>query len=89
MLYAFIYTDEVVREVPAAVVDHSKSSISRKYLRLIDATPDVHIQSYCADMEEAKELVKEGRVYGIIYIPEDFSKELAAGNRHTSACSAT
>lgn len=81
MLYAFIYTDEVVREVPAAVVDHSKSSISRKYLRLIDATPDVHIQSYCADMEEAKELVKEGRVYGIIYIPEDFSKELAAGKQ--------
>lgn len=81
LLYAFIYTDEVVREVPAAVVDHSKSSISRKYLRLIDATPDVHIQSYCADMEEAKELVKEGRVYGIIYIPEDFSKELAAGKQ--------
>ena len=52
LLYAFIYTDEVVREVPAAVVDHSKSSISRKYLRLIDATPDVHSQSYCADMEE-------------------------------------
>lgn len=81
LLYAFIYTDEVVREVPAAVVDESKSSVSRKYLRLIDATPDVHIQSYCADMEEAKELIKEGKVYGIIYIPQDFSKTLAKGEQ--------
>lgn len=81
MLYAFIYTNEVVEEVPAAVVDNSNSSISRKFLRLVDATPDVHIQSYCADMEEAKELVKDGKVYGIIYIPQEFSKELAAGNQ--------
>lgn len=81
LLYAFIYTNEVVEEVPAAVVDNSNSSISRKFLRLVDATPDVHIQSYCADMEEAKELVKDGKVYGIIYIPQEFSKELAAGNQ--------
>lgn len=81
LLYAFIYTNEVVREVPAAVVDFSKSSMSRKYLRLVDATPDVHIQAYCSDMEEAKELIKEGKVYGIIYIPQEFSKELATGEQ--------
>lgn len=29
LIYAFIYTNEVVREVPAAVVDASNSTLSR------------------------------------------------------------
>ena len=40
LLYSFIYDNEVVREVPAVVVDDSHSSLSREYLRKVDATPD-------------------------------------------------
>ena len=83
LLYAFIYTNEVVREVPAAVVDASNSTLSRNYLRLVDANAGVHIQSYCADMEEAKLLLKENKVYGIIYIPATFSKDIATGKQTT------
>lgn len=76
LLYAFIYTGEVVREVPAAVVDMNKSTLSREFIRKVDATPDVKIQSHCADMEEAKLLLKESKVYGVIYIPESFSSDI-------------
>lgn len=79
LLYAFIYTGEVVREVPAAVVDMNKSTLSREFIRNVDATPDVKIQSHCADMEEAKLLLKESKVYGVIYIPESFSSDIAKG----------
>lgn len=79
LLYAFIYTDEVVREVPAAVVDMNKSTLSREFIRKVDATPDVKIQSHCADMEEAKLLLKESKVYGVIYIPESFSSDINKG----------
>lgn len=81
LVYAFIYTSEVVREVPVAAVDQSHSSSSREFLRLADGSPDIKIQSYCADMEEAKELVKRQDVYGIIYIPENFSKDIAQGEQ--------
>lgn len=81
LIYAFIYTNEVVREVPTAVVDANNSSQSRKYIRMVDGSPDVHIQSYCADMEEAKLLLKDQKVYGIIYIPESFSQDLAEGKQ--------
>ena len=47
LLYSFIYDNEVVREVPAIVVDDSHSSLSREYLRKVDATPDIQIVSYC------------------------------------------
>lgn len=79
LLYTFIYTNETVREVPAAVVDHSRSSLSREYLRLVDAGADLSIVSHCSDMEEAKTLLKNGKVYGIIYIPESFSRDIAKG----------
>lgn len=79
LLYTFIYTNETVREVPAAVVDDSRSSLSREYLRLVDAGADLKIVSHCSDMEEAKTLLKSGKVYGIIYIPESFSRDIAKG----------
>ena len=79
LLYAFIYTGEVVREVPAAVVDMNKSTLSREFIRKVDATPDIKIQSHCTDMEEAKLLLKESKVYGVIYIPESFSSDITKG----------
>ena len=79
LLYAFIYTNEVVRDVPAVVVDHSNSKLSRDYIRKVDATPDVKIMAYCADIEEAKEYLKQREAYGIIYVPSEFSEKLSKG----------
>ena len=81
LLYSFIYDNEVVREVPAVVVDDSHSSLSREYLRKVDATPDIQIVAYCADMEEAKQMLKNRLAYGIIYIPSDFSDNIAKGKQ--------
>lgn len=81
LIYGFIYTNEVVREVPAVVVDDSHSSLSREYLRKVDATPDINIVAYCSDMEEAKQMLKDRAAYGIIYIPSDFSADIARGKQ--------
>lgn len=81
LIYGFIYTNEVVREVPAVVVDDSHSSLSREYLRKVDATPDINIIAYCSDMEEAKQMLKDRAAYGIIYIPSYFSTDIARGEQ--------
>lgn len=81
LIYGFIYTNEVVREVPAVVVDASHSSLSREYLRKVDATPDIQIVAYCSNMEEAKLALKDRLAYGIIYIPSDFSSNIARGKQ--------
>lgn len=81
LVYAFIYTNEVVRDVPAVVVDNSRTSLSREYLRKVDATPDVKIIAYCSDMEEAKLVMKERDAYGLIYIPAEFSSDIARGKQ--------
>ena len=79
LIYSFIYTNETVREVPAVVVDNSRSSLSREYLRKVDASPETSIVAHCADMEEARLMLKERKAYGIIYIPSGFSDDIVRG----------
>ena len=76
LLYSYVYTNEVVREVPAAVVDESQSALSREFIRKIDASPDVRIAARCGSMAEAEELLKRQEVYGIIRIPSTFTRGL-------------
>ena len=89
LIYAFIYTNETIHEVPTVVVDDSRSSLSREYLRKVDSSPEVSLVSYCADMEEAKLMLKDRRAYGIIYIPPPSATTLYAVSKRRSASSAT
>ena len=76
MLYAFIYTEETVREVPAVVVDRSGTALSREFVRRVDATADVRVVARTGNMDEAKEMMRRAEVYGIICLPENFSREV-------------
>lgn len=81
LIYSFIYTNETIREVPTVVVDNSRSSLSREYLRKVDASPETSIVAHCADMEEAKLMLKDRKAYGIIYIPAHFSDDIVQGKQ--------
>ena len=81
LIYSFIYTNETIREVPTVVVDNSRSSLSREYLRKVDASHETSIVAYCADMEEAKLMLKDRKAYGIIYIPAHFSDDIVQGKQ--------
>ncbi|MDR1003587.1 MAG: ABC transporter permease [Prevotellaceae bacterium] len=81
LAYAFIYTNETVRDVPAVAVDHSHTALSREYLRKVDACPDVAVVRYCADLEAAKQALKERQAYGIIYLPASFGDDIAQGRQ--------
>lgn len=81
LLYAFIYTDEVVREVPVVVVNHSPSLMGREFLRQVDASPDVDIVAEAANMNEAKKMLRTQSAYGIIYLPADFNWQLQRGSQ--------
>lgn len=73
LLYSWIYNNEIVREVPVAVVDLSHSDLSRKFIREYDASPNVAVTYHCNNLEEAKALVGKQVVKGVLYFPEDFA----------------
>jgi ABC-2 type transport system permease protein len=76
LLYSWIYNNEAVHEIPVVVVDNSHSSLSRKFARMCDASPDVKIAYYAQDLDEAKSLVSRQIVKGIYYFPSEFDKRV-------------
>ena len=76
LLYSWIYNNETVRDVPVVVVDNCHSKMSRELARKIDASPDVEVKGYAADMQEAQMAMARQDAFGIIYIPSDFDRKL-------------
>ena len=76
ILYSWIYNNEVVREVPVAVVDNSHSHVGREFVRHVDASSDVRVAAWCNSLEEAGRLVARQEVYGVILLPGDFGHRL-------------
>ena len=79
LLYNYMYAPDLVRKVPVAVVDHSHSELSRHYVRLLDATPQVNVVTTATGYPEAQDMMKSGRVAGILYLPDDFEDRVARG----------
>ena len=73
LLYSWIYNNEVVHEVPVVVVDQSHSHLSRQFIRQCDASPDVKVAYYAADLDEAQSLVSRQLAKGVYLIPSDFA----------------
>lgn len=81
LLYSWIYNNEVVRDVPVAVVDLSHSAQSREYIRLFNASADTRVAYYCNNMAEAKDLMGRQKVNGVLHFPADFALKLNRGEQ--------
>lgn len=79
IVYTLVYNPEVLEEMPVAVIDHSRTAESRDLVRKIGATPAVKIYDYCPELQDARRLVDENKVYGILEIPADYAKEIGRG----------
>ena len=77
LLYNVIYINGILEDTPIAVVDKADCSMSRRYAREMDATREVHVAYKCTDMVEARSLMEERKVNGIVYFPSDFGDKLA------------
>ena len=73
LLYNFVYSNGILENVPIAVVDHSHSDNSRRYIRKMDATRELMVAQKCATIDEAKDLMQRRKVKGIVYFPKDYA----------------
>lgn len=79
ILYGFTYWNEVLRDIPVAVVDLSNTAESRKCIRMLDATPELSVCYHVETFEQATQVFAQGKVRSIIRIPAGFSKERVFG----------
>ncbi|MRT93588.1 ABC transporter permease [Ancylomarina sp. 16SWW S1-10-2] len=79
IIYSTAYSNEVLREMPVAVVDHDNSALSRQYSRMVDASEQLDVVKKVMSMHEAKQSFYAGEVRGVVLIPADFEKDIFKG----------
>ncbi|WP_158849224.1 ABC transporter permease [Algibacter sp. L1A34] len=71
-----IYSKGALREVPIAVYDNDNSSLSRTYIRSLEASPTFKVTHYITSDENIENTFVKNGVEGIFYIPKDFYKNV-------------
>lgn len=88
VFYPMPYRNEIVTDVPVAVVDHDRSDLSRKMIQMSDATQEVSVDLQTTSFENAVQALHRGEIYGIIVIPEDFAGRILRGEQAVMAAHA-
>ncbi|MBR2301596.1 MAG: ABC transporter permease, partial [Bacteroidaceae bacterium] len=76
LLYTYIYSQEVVRDIDIVVCDLSNSEHSREFIRKLNATPEVDVAYYATNMNMAREAMELDKVKGIVFIPQEFEDNI-------------
>lgn len=83
IFYPTIYLNKTEFEIPVSIVDNDGSTLSRQYLKDLDAHQLVEVSGNATNLSEAEELLKKEKVQGVIIIPEDFESSIKSG-RHVT-----
>jgi len=76
IVYSIGYKNNVLKEVPIAIVDLDHSQGSRTLSRMINATEQVSVTTKANSLHEAEQEFWDGNVYGVILIPDNFEKQI-------------
>ncbi len=68
-------------DMPIAVVDMDNSSTSRNLIRQLDAFEQTKVAMTTASFSDARIEMQKGNIYGIFYIPSDFTVEASTGKQ--------
>lgn len=69
--------------LPVAVVDMDNSATSRTLIRQLNAFEQTEVVMSTPSFTEARTEMQKGNVYGIFYIPKDFTVEATTGKQPT------
>lgn len=83
IVYTYIYSNEVIHEVPVAIVNQDNSKASRDYISMLDASDGIKSISTYSDLQQAKTDYFAKKVMGIVIIPKDFGKDIRRGRQTT------
>lgn len=81
LLYSYIYTTELMRDVPITVVDQDHTPLSREFTRRVDASQWVRVVGNSTNIDDANLQIKKQKTYGYLVIPQDFSKNIQRGKQ--------
>ncbi|QYC11061.1 ABC transporter permease [Brevundimonas nasdae] len=73
VVIAAMFAPGVIRQSPAAVVDHDRSSFTRAAVRNMQASSGLDVAYAPATLDEAMALMRQGKIFSFAYFPSGFT----------------
>ena len=83
LFFNTLLSEGVARNLPIAILDLDHSSISRNVISQLEASPELEVSFFPLNQQKGEELIRLGKVYGVITIPQDFEVNLKKGKQVT------
>ena len=83
IVYTYLYSNEVVKKIPIAIVNNDASTTSRDYISMLNASKGILTKTNYSDLQEAKQDFYTNKIMGVVIIPKNFGKDLRRGRQTT------
>ena len=70
-----------LRHLPAGLVDHANTSMSRQMVSALEATQVLEFVQRSGEVPELLEEMRRGKLRTVVYVPADFERRLSDGDR--------
>ncbi len=81
VFFAVLFQKGVARDIPIAVLDQDRSTLSRKVTQMIEETPTALVAYGIQSMDEGERLMREGRISTVVQIPAFFEKNILSNSQ--------
>ena len=81
LVFALIFRKGVLKDIPVAIYDEDKSSLSLLITRYVESTGSMAIVKYVNSSEELKSEFKKGNIDAAFYLPRNMERDVKAGKQ--------
>ena len=79
--YSLGYGGEVLNEVPIAVVSSDDNAVNQRIVSVLNTSPKVQVEYRVGDMVEAKQLLAERKIWGVVALSPDLEKDILSARQ--------
>ncbi|GBU09866.1 ABC transporter [Gammaproteobacteria bacterium] len=79
LIIMFLFNTGIATDLPIAVLDKDRSSLSRQIVRALDASPDLSVAYRVDDLYAARQLLLSGKIYAIVMLPSNLERDSLLG----------
>lgn len=81
VIYSIGYMNESMTDLEVGIVDLDHSSASRKYIQMIEATPELAVSCKPGSLKEAEHLFLNNKINGVVLISNGFQSDVFSGKQ--------
>ncbi|WP_028122204.1 ABC transporter permease [Epilithonimonas tenax] len=76
LFYGFIYQKQFAKELPMAVWDEDRSTVSRTLTDMMEQNENIHFTNVVFSNAEIEKLMKEGKIFGAVHFPKNMESDV-------------